>query len=277
MGEARRLRVPAALQEPFRAALVAAVDVWIAREGLIYIVLFGSVARRQAGPLADIDVRLVAEGRPRRLADRRRPFLDAWQWVRAARRLPHVEWNLVVKTPGEARVRSPLSRDVVEDGILILDRQGLVEAILRPEARLPFRRGRGDMPSSRMGRLYVEEARDRLALVRLALERGLWAATVRAAQECVELFLKGARRFATISTNQTAGSVYACRRGKEDAQKAREYKVICSRGQGGHKIDDPRDLTTRRIHGQTRCRDDRRGTSRSGWIRGGKENCRTSR
>ena len=67
MGEARRLRVPAALQEPFRAALVAAVDVWIAREGLISIVLFGSVARRQAGPLSDIDVRLVAEGRPRSL------------------------------------------------------------------------------------------------------------------------------------------------------------------------------------------------------------------
>lgn len=56
--------------------------------------------------------------------------------------------------------------------------------------------------------LYIEEARGRLALVRLALERGLWAATVRAAQECVELFLKGARRLVALEpagTHDVAG------------------------------------------------------------------------
>jgi len=67
MREDRRLRVPASLQEPFRAALVAAADVSIVREGLISVMRFGCDARRQAGPLADIDVRLVAEGRPRSL------------------------------------------------------------------------------------------------------------------------------------------------------------------------------------------------------------------
>jgi hypothetical protein len=36
-----------------------------------------------------------------------------------------------------------------------------------------------------MGRLYVDEARGRTALVQLAVEKGLWAATVREAQECV--------------------------------------------------------------------------------------------
>lgn len=35
------------------------------------------------------------------------------------------------------------------------------------------------MTSSRMGRLYMEEARGRLALVQVALEKRLWAATVR--------------------------------------------------------------------------------------------------
>ncbi len=43
------------------------------------------------------------------------------------------------------------------------------------------------MMSSRMGLLYVEEARGRVTLVRVALEKGLWAATVRESQECVEL------------------------------------------------------------------------------------------
>ena len=59
------------------------------------------------------------------------------------------------------------------------------------------------MTSSRMGRLYVEEAHDRLALVRLALERGLWAATVREAQACVELFLKGALRLVAVEPART--------------------------------------------------------------------------
>ena len=44
------------------------------------------------------------------------------------------------------------------------------------------------MTSAQMGRRYVEEARGRTALVRLALERGMWATVVREAQECVELF-----------------------------------------------------------------------------------------
>lgn len=124
-------RVPESLQEPFRSALEAAADAWVAGgERLISIVLFGSVARAQAGPTSDIDVLLVAEGLPRSLADRRRPFLQAWEHARAARGLPHVEWNLVVKTPDEARVRSPLYLDLVPDGILILDRQGFFAEVL---------------------------------------------------------------------------------------------------------------------------------------------------
>ena len=59
------------------------------------------------------------------------------------------------------------------------------------------------MTSSRMGRLYVEEARGRVALVHLALQKGLWAATVREAQECVELFLKGALRLVAVEPTRT--------------------------------------------------------------------------
>lgn len=48
------------------------------------------------------------------------------------------------------------------------------------------------MTSLHIGRHYIEEAGGRTALVRLALERGMWAATVGKAQECVELCLRGA-------------------------------------------------------------------------------------
>ena len=37
----------------------------------------------------------------------------------------------------------------------------------------------------------------------LALERGLWATVVREAQECVELFLKGALRLAAVEPTRT--------------------------------------------------------------------------
>ena len=59
------------------------------------------------------------------------------------------------------------------------------------------------MTSSRMGRQYIEEARGRMALVHLAFERGMWAATVREAQECVELFLKGALRLVAVEPART--------------------------------------------------------------------------
>jgi HEPN domain-containing protein len=54
-----------------------------------------------------------------------------------------------------------------------------------------------------MGRLYIEEARGRLTLVALAATKGLWAATVREAQECVELFLKGALRLVAVEPART--------------------------------------------------------------------------
>jgi hypothetical protein len=125
--------VPDSLQEPFRSALVSAVDAWVADLGdrLVSVVLFGSVARRAARPTSDVDVLVVADGLPWSLSDRRRPLLAAWERARAVCRLPHVEWNLVTKSRDEARSRSPLYLDLVEDGILVLDREDFFATVLR--------------------------------------------------------------------------------------------------------------------------------------------------
>jgi predicted nucleotidyltransferase len=124
--------IPAALQEPFRAVLSAAADAWLDELGdrLVSIVLFGSVARGTARPTSDIDLVIVADGLPRSLADRRRPLLESWERTRTSRGLPHVVWSLVMKSPGEAQFHSPLYLDIVEDGILILDRDGFFEGVL---------------------------------------------------------------------------------------------------------------------------------------------------
>ena len=68
------------------------------------------------------------------------------------------------------------------------------------------------MTSSRMGRLYIEEAASRVELVRLAVERGMSATVVREAQECVELFLKGALRLVAVEPARTHDVAEALRR-----------------------------------------------------------------
>lgn len=59
------------------------------------------------------------------------------------------------------------------------------------------------MTSSRMGRQLIDEAVGRLDLVRLARKKGLWSSTVREAQECVELLLKGALRLVAVEPART--------------------------------------------------------------------------
>jgi hypothetical protein len=114
------------------AALGAATDTWRTTLGgrLVSLVLFGSVARGDAHAPSDIDLLVVADGFPRSLSDRRRLLLDQWARVRAERGLGAVEWNLVTKTPDEARHHSPLYLDMVEDGILLFDRDGFFASIL---------------------------------------------------------------------------------------------------------------------------------------------------
>jgi hypothetical protein len=124
--------LPAAIREPFRTALLAACEVWTSCLGddLVSLVLFGSVARGCSTDGSDIDLLLIARGLPRSLADRRRPLLDRWQCLRKERDLPSVQWNLLVKTPEEARHHSPVYLDMVEDGVLLYDRGQFFAGVL---------------------------------------------------------------------------------------------------------------------------------------------------
>jgi predicted nucleotidyltransferase len=130
MGVALDARLPVPV--PIRAALDAATDAWSNLLGtrLVSLVLFGSVARGQAHASSDIDLLVVAEGFPERGRDRRRILLEEWSRVRADRDLPAVEWNLITKTPAEARFHSPLYLDIVEDGILLIDREGFFRLVM---------------------------------------------------------------------------------------------------------------------------------------------------
>ena len=94
------------------------------------MVLFGSVARGGASESSDIDLLIVADDLPRSLTERARPFRKTWERVRAEHALPAVDWNLVIKTAAEAAHHSPLYLDMVDDGIVLVDRSGFFQAVL---------------------------------------------------------------------------------------------------------------------------------------------------
>ena len=124
--------VPTSVPEPFRTCIVAASDAWCELLGsrLRSLVLFGSVARGQSRARSDVDLLVIAAGFPRSLVERRRALLTAWSHARARHALPAVEWNLVTKTPEEAQFHSPLYLDIVEDGILLVDRGEFFQTVL---------------------------------------------------------------------------------------------------------------------------------------------------
>lgn len=124
--------VPESLQPPFRRVLRVAADAWNAFLGdrLISLILFGSVARGTAQESSDLDLLVILEQVPRSLRERRRILLEVWERERVVKGLPASEWNLVVKSPDEAQSHSPLYLDIVEDGIILLDRGRFFEQIL---------------------------------------------------------------------------------------------------------------------------------------------------
>lgn len=113
-------------------ALDAAVPAWSASLGdrLVSIVLFGSMARGDAREASDIDLLIVADGFPASLRERRHGLLAEWSRVRRDRTLAAVEWNLVTKTRTEARAHSPLYLDMVEDAIVLVDRERFFQNVL---------------------------------------------------------------------------------------------------------------------------------------------------
>jgi|RhiMethySRZTD1v2_1073278.scaffolds.fasta_scaffold02211_18 predicted nucleotidyltransferase len=125
-------QLPAATPEPIARALCHACDAWMAAlaDRLRSLVLFGSVSRGTATTASDIDLLVVATTLPRSLRDRRRELLAVWDSVRDRRGLAAVEWNLIVKSPEEATFHSPLYLDIVENGILLFDREGWFASVL---------------------------------------------------------------------------------------------------------------------------------------------------
>lgn len=98
-------------------------------EALIGAVVFGSVGRDTPHPGSDIDMLLVIRALPAGRAARR--LLAARVEDRARIPAPDLpELCLVVRTPEEVRAGFPLLLDITQDGRVLVDSAGCVQALL---------------------------------------------------------------------------------------------------------------------------------------------------
>jgi len=102
---------------------------------LISVVLFGSVARGEAGPTSDIDLLIVSDHLPRSRVARRRT-LDA-AFSRVGPQLMTVidqgidtAFTEIIKTPDEAAQPVLLYLDLTEDAVILYDPHGFFARVL---------------------------------------------------------------------------------------------------------------------------------------------------
>jgi predicted nucleotidyltransferase len=104
-------------------------------ESLVSVVLFGSVARNEAQPASDVDLLVVAEGLPASRLARQDILRSADERIdpelhRLARMGILTDFRPILKTPVEARQVTALYLDLVEDAILLYDRDGFFARVL---------------------------------------------------------------------------------------------------------------------------------------------------
>lgn len=124
--------------EPERTVLVewlsSALEEFF-QDNLVSVVLFGSVARGEAGEISDVDLLIVCEELPGSRWKRYALFRQAIASLKGVlEKLAHQHYypafRPVLKTRGEAEVRTPLYLDMVEDARIFYDRNGFFAGVL---------------------------------------------------------------------------------------------------------------------------------------------------
>lgn len=105
------------------------------KDGLVSFVVFGSAARRTYRFDSDLDVLIIAENLPRGRMKRVTQFMAVEEKIEPSLRSLQKDGintfiSPVLKTPREAEMGSPLFLDMVEDALILYDKNGFFSKIL---------------------------------------------------------------------------------------------------------------------------------------------------
>lgn len=132
------------LREPYATLLGRLLQEAVEKLGddLVSFVVYGSVARGEARPDSDVDLLLVLRNPPRSRLKRQELFMEiergVEEYVEILREQGfNVDFSPVIKSVEEAKVFSPLYLDMVEDAVVLYDKDGFFTGVLeRLKARL---------------------------------------------------------------------------------------------------------------------------------------------
>jgi len=126
------------LKEPYASLLRKLLDRTLEKLGdnLISFVVFGSVARGEAKRDSDIDILIVARDLPRSRFRRQDLFMEIEEAVEPdveelRKKGYNTDFSPILKTVEEASRTSPLYLDMVEDAVILFDRDSFFEGVLK--------------------------------------------------------------------------------------------------------------------------------------------------
>lgn len=125
------------MKEPYKTLIENLVRTLIRNYGdrFISLIVFGSVARGEARKDSDIDLLLVIDSLPKMKIERQKEFIDLEREIEGYLDMLFdegyfIDFSPIIKTPEEALKISPLYLDMVEDAIIVYDKDDFFKKIL---------------------------------------------------------------------------------------------------------------------------------------------------
>jgi len=126
------------LREPYKTIIRALLKALKNTLGdkLVSLVVFGSVARGEARKDSDIDLLIIAQDLPKSKLARQDLFMKIEEKItnmleELEKEGYYIDFSPILKTPKEALRLSPLYLDMVDDAVIVFDKNSFFEKILK--------------------------------------------------------------------------------------------------------------------------------------------------